>query len=127
MKFAAIFEKFVSGSKIAMKIVVSICLFFVLIGCKKSLDKIPDCIQTRVNQFKLSTTCQHNVYVKEYRFQGKLVCVFDETACINDGTASVFDEDCNTLGMLGGIAGFSKINGIPFYQNAVYIRIIWSK
>jgi hypothetical protein len=41
-------------------------------------------------------------------------------------TSEVLDENCNSLGFLGGIAGNTKINGEDF-NNAKLKRTVWSK
>ena len=55
-----------------------------------------------------------------------MVYVFDLGTCGADMTSEVLDENCNTLGFLGGIAGNTKINGDDF-GNAKYKSTIWSR
>jgi len=41
-------------------------------------------------------------------------------------TSEVADSDCNSLGLLGGIAGNTIINGEEF-SNAKFIKTTWEK
>ncbi|OQY95962.1 MAG: hypothetical protein B6D37_04170 [Sphingobacteriales bacterium UTBCD1] len=97
---------------------------FVFGTCNKSIE-IPSCIQTQIESFKQSSLCDKTATVKQYEFLGKTVYVFDEGGCCCDRAASVVDENCNSLGILGGIAGITKINGVVFSDSAVYRRTIW--
>lgn len=106
-----------------MKLLISICLMFCLIGCKKS-STLSECIQSKVNEFKASVTFS-NASVKEYSFQGELVYVFDDGSAVVDGASSVLDKDCNYLGVLGGFTGNTKINGLDFYSNSKFKKTIW--
>jgi hypothetical protein len=107
-----------------MRIVGSICLFFILLGCKKSVSP-SDCMQSKVDEFKSSVLCTSDASVKEYSFQNKFVYVFTEGYCVSDWQESVYDMDCSYLGYLGGFGGATKINGVDFYSNAKYKRTVW--
>jgi len=111
-----------------MRLTVIILLICVVVagGCKKHKDEpIPDCVRTQVEWMKNHAICQSGNSVKEYKFQGAIVYVFSDGNCMSDGGASVLDEHCHSLGLLGGIAGNTKINGVEF-STAVYVRTIWS-
>jgi hypothetical protein len=112
-----------------MKTLIAFCLAIVLMNActKPCVEPNPDCIQSKIDHFKTSTNCTQNASVKMYGFQGKTVYVFDETQCKNvaDGGAEIFDSNCNYLGLIGGIAGVTKINGVEFYENADYIKTVW--
>jgi len=106
-----------------MRAVISVCLFFVLFSCKKSVS-LSDCLQSKVDQFKTSVQ-RTNADIAEYNFQGKLVYVFSHGGCFADAGAEVYDSDCNYLGTIGGFIGGTKIDGQDFYANAKYRRTIW--
>ena len=110
-----------------LKQVCFILGFFVFISCNKStVDKdSPRCIRNKVQDFK-KTCCNEGANVKEYTFQGKNVYVFDPGNCGADMGSIVSDEDCNTIGMLGGISGNTKINGEDF-SNAGFQKTIWEQ
>jgi hypothetical protein len=105
-----------------MKLLTSICLVFLLIGCEKS-NPVPDCIELKIDGFKSSALCS-NASIMEYSFQGEPVYVFSHGNC-PDGVAGVLDRNCNSLGYLGGIIGNTKIKGVDFGANAQYIRTLW--
>ena len=105
-----------------MRTLISICLVFVLVGCKKNV-LVSDCINSKIDEFKMSPVC-NNASVKEYEFQDKLVYVFYVGNC-PDGGAAVWDGDCNFLGTLGGFVGNTKIDEVVFETNAKYKRTIW--
>lgn len=83
------------------------------------------CLGSQIRAFKKESLCD-NASVQEFRFQQKLVYVFSNGHCGADLTGKVIDDECNTLGMLGGIAGNLMINGESF-ANASYTRTIWKK
>ena len=62
--------------------------------------------------------------VKEYKFQGGNVYVFEHGMCGADQTSAVLNEDCKTLGYLGGITGNTTINQGNF-NSATFTKIIW--
>lgn len=97
----------------------------IMLSCHKNkVDKnAPSCIKQRVNDFSKSC-CNSNAKVDEYTFQNNTVYVFDEGNCGADMASQVYDKDCNSLGLLGGFAGNTKINGEDF-SNAKHIKVIW--
>jgi hypothetical protein len=97
----------------------------ILTSCKKD-NKTPACIDTKVNEFKNIISCNTGSKVKQFEFQSKLVYVFDPGTCGADMTSEVLDENCNSLGFLGGIMGNTKINGADFSQ-AKYKSTLWSR
>jgi hypothetical protein len=99
--------------------------FALFTSCKKD-SKTPACIDSKVNEFKNITSCNIGTNVKQYEFQSKLVYVFDPGTCGADMTSEVLDENCNSLGFLGGIMGNTKINGEDF-SNAKYKSTVWSR
>lgn len=99
-----------------------LCIIFTS-SCKKS-DKIPDCINTKINEFKNTAIYEQGSNVEEYTFQNNLVYVFNQGNCGADFTSEVFDDNCNSLGYLGGITGNTIINGEDF-SNANFEQIIW--
>lgn len=108
-----------------VRIFIAIFLLLIIIGCKRSVDPVAVCMQSKVYEFKFQQTCPSGAAVKEYIFQNATVYVFVDGNCIADGGASVWDANCNYLGYLGGLIANSKINGIDFYANAQYKRMLW--
>ena len=85
------------------------------IACyKKCLKKdVPLSVQAKTEQFK-STCCNNGASVDQYEFQNQTVYVFDPGICGADMTSEVVNENCETVGYLGGISGNKKINGESF-------------
>lgn len=94
-------------------------------ACKKS-EETPSCIDSKITEFKHVISCNQGTNVKEYKFQSNRVYVFDPGTCGADMTSEVMDENCNSLGFLGGIAGNNTINGESF-DHAKYIRTVWKR
>ncbi|GAB3226992.1 hypothetical protein GCM10027346_09850 [Hymenobacter seoulensis] len=86
----------------------------------------PSCIRQKTINLERDTPCEEGASVKEYIFQGKSVYVFNPGSCIADASFEVADEQCNTLGYLGGFSGGSTINGEPF-SKAEFKRTIWEQ
>ncbi len=107
-------------------LILYITLVFTLFSSCKKESENPACIDTKVEEFKFTISCSVGSNVKEYEFQSKRVFVFDPGTCGADMTSEVLDENCNSLGFLGGIMGNTKINGEDF-NNAKLKRTIWSK
>lgn len=64
--------------------------------------------------------------VKQYTFEGKQVYCLQMDPEVADGTTEVLDENCNHIGLLGGIAGNHQINGVDF-SSATLVKSIWKK
>ena len=109
-------------------------LVVLLTGCIKTSEReekdncgcTAPCVYLSINEFKNDpNTCSTGASIKEYKWEGKTVHVYDGGICIADGQAIVKDTNCKVLGYLGGIAGNSTIEGKE-WSTAVYIRTIWS-
>ncbi len=101
-------------------------LFIVILtSCQPIKYKMPTCIKNKIAEFELHC-CDKGANVKEYKFQGENVYVFDHGTCGADMTSQVFSEDCISLGYLGGITGNFKIQGEDF-GNAEFKTTCWEK
>lgn len=98
-----------------------------IMSCKKDgvSNGTPQCVLNEIEEFK-KIACTDGVKVDRYKFQGKEVYVFVPGTCGNDMTSEVIDEDCITLGYLGGIAGNTTINGDDF-SKANFQKTVWKK
>lgn len=114
-----------------LTIMLSMSMIY-LFSCKKKdippqegEDTLPECIENKIKKID-----EENVFqsIKQYTFQGKFVYLLTPTLCWIgvDATSEVIDENCRTLGNLGGMAGLKEINGEDF-SHAIYIRTIWEK
>ncbi len=94
-------------------------------SCNTDEDEIPTCLQDRIDTFG-EEICNTGANVKRYTFQGNETYVIFPGTCGADLSDEVLDEDCNTLGLLGGFSGGSDINGEAFYSNATLEETVWS-
>ncbi len=95
-------------------------------SCSKKVTEtgIPSCLDGKISIFR-NLACTSGANVREYRFQNQVMFVFDPGLCGADQTSEVLDDQCKTLGHLGGITGNNKINGEDF-SKAVYQKTVWS-
>jgi len=100
-------------------------IFFIACGKDEIAKNTPQCIIEKIETLKENSICD-DPNVSEYLFQAENVYVFDPGTCGADMQAGVYDENCNALGALGGIAGNTIINGVDF-SNAEFKRSIWEK
>ncbi len=110
--------------KVLVSLFILVCLF---VSCRRGdcSKGTPQCIKGKITDFD-KTACD-NGKVEEYVFQGQTVYLFETgNTCGADLTSEVTDENCVTLGYLGGIAGNTKINNEDF-SHANFKRKIWSK
>lgn len=94
-------------------------------GCPPSTGR--SCVERRLLVFQEDEMTCSDATIKTYMFQGALVYVMDYGTCIADMTSEVMNDNCRTLGYLGGFAGSSTINGVDFWSNATYVATIWHK
>lgn len=100
-----------------------IILAMVAISCNQHND-IDECIENRIANFG-SEVCESGAWVKQYTFQGETTYAIHYGACVADYHDLVLDESCDTLGLIGGFAGLTEINGDDYYANATLEATIW--
>lgn len=111
-----------------MKLVANTVLMlflFVIAACQTDDENLPHCLDDEIRDFKKEVFCNNGATVSSYEFQDDLVYIFSDGLCISDGLSKVISSDCDSLGILGGIAGFSEINGVNFDSAAVFVEIVW--
>jgi hypothetical protein len=110
-----------------MKRAIILFLFFTLFisGCERNDYDAPGCIGDKIKEFKETTICDSGASVALYTLKGKNVYVFADGSCGADLGASVYSEECFTLGFLGGISGNTIIQGVKFYDEADFVKWIW--
>ena len=93
-------------------------------SCGSRIQRVPECLTTSLEGFQ-SWCCASTAHVDEYQFQGKLVYLFDPGTCGADMPTYVLDTQCDTLGFLGGFAGFTEIQGLDFAAHSSFQGTIW--
>jgi len=104
-------------------ILASLALFS--ISCEKIDKDCPDCIRDKIKDFAKNPICKNEAHVALYIFQNQNVYVFSEGTCGADLGATVYNENCDRLGYLGGFTGNLLINGVNFHENAVFQKHLW--
>ncbi len=82
------------------------------------------CMAEKIEAFKQSGPCTDGRAINTYKFNGEVVYVFDPGYCLADGGSEVVNQDCQTLGYLGGIMGNRTIQGKNF-DEAKHLALIW--
>ena len=109
----------------------TLLLTFVLLSasCEKNNlnpEGDSDCIQAKIEAYKASNIpCESGKSIYRYEFQGKHVYVFNPGDCGADMMSDVYDENCNLICGLGGIAGNTLCNNEEFSLNAKNEFLIW--
>ena len=96
-----------------------------ILGCSDIEEDVPQCIKDKIESLP-EDDCPDGM--DEYMFNGKIVYIFtmEENRCADFGSM-VYDEDCNELCFIGGIASLSECEGVDFYDNATLVRTIWKR
>ncbi|MCU0472772.1 MAG: hypothetical protein MUC93_05315 [Bacteroidales bacterium] len=110
-----------------MKKFILILVFSTLIfkSCEKTGKDSPDCIRDKIREFAKNKNCERGSSVSQFLFKDGYVYLFEQGNCGADLGSSVYDEACEYLGFLGGIAGNMIIQGVRFDQEAVFVKKIW--
>ncbi|SNR82833.1 DUF6970 domain-containing protein [Hymenobacter mucosus] len=114
--------------KTTYSLLLATSLLFTFTACDKTdvAKGTPSCIRQRINKVEEESPCKEGASVREYFFQGKTVYLFIPGSCIADASSEVLDEDCNTVGYLGGLWGNTQVNGLDF-STAEFKRTIWEQ
>ena len=103
-------------------------VIFLTIGAKKckegGKEKIPSCIQQKIDQIKKEPKWNPPAEVHEYSYNGKRVFYFSSNCC--DRYNEVYDENCNYVcAPSGGYSGKGDMKCPDFKDNAKEVRLIW--
>ena len=103
-------------------------ILFLTISCQKTelKEPVPQCVEQLIDDFKNNDTfCETGKSVYRYYFQDMTVYVFNPGDCGADMMSEVYDENCNKLCSLGGIAGNFMCEDGNFWENATGETLIW--
>lgn len=93
-------------------------------SCGSRVHGGPECLSAALDGFQ-TWCCASSAHVDEYQFQGQPVYLFEPGTCGADMPTYVLDAQCDTLGFLGGFAGFTEIQGLDFAANSSFQGTIW--
>jgi hypothetical protein len=86
----------------------------------------PECMDQLIQEFENDVNfCETGKSVYRYVFQNQFVYVFNPGDCGADMMSNVYDEECNLICSLGGIAGIILCNDENFSQGATDETLIW--
>jgi hypothetical protein len=103
--------------------IIFLVFFAMFSSCDKKQEETPDCIRSLITTYSF---CENDGgSVSQYSFQDHIVYVFDPGLCGADMASSVYNENCQNIGILGGIAGNNIINNEVFFGHAKFIKSIW--
>ncbi|RUA34055.1 MAG: hypothetical protein DSY77_07110 [Bacteroidetes bacterium] len=108
------------------KISILVILVVLIVTSCKDSNIDPSCLNDKINELE-DISCEDGVQITLYEFQGQNVYLLELGNCIADGSTEVVDASCRTLGFLGGLAGSNEIDGLDFYENAIFIEVVWEK
>jgi hypothetical protein len=116
--------------ELKMKACIFLLTFFLLaVSCEKNSlnpEIESDCMLAKIEAYKANDLpCESGKSVYRYEFQGNYVYVFNPGNCGADMMSEVYDEDCNLICGLGGIAGNTECNNEEFSTNAANEVLIW--
>ena len=109
--------------KISGFIVLVSSLLLLAFQCDKGDDLVASCVQDKIGAFS-TEACPSGATVKSYNFQSNTVYVFDFGPCGADMAMPVLNNNCDTLGFLGGFIGNTMINNQDFHS-AEFVKTIW--
>ena len=92
--------------------------------CDKQKEKIPSCIQQKIDQIKVATKWNPPAEVNEYIYQGKQVFLFSADCC--DQFNELFDSNCKYIcAPSGGITGKGDMKCTDFFDKAQFVKLVW--
>ena len=109
--------------KIIGFIVLVSSLLLLAFQCDKGDDLVASCVQDKIGAFS-TEACPTGATIKSYYFQSEFVYVFDYGPCGADMALPVLNNNCDTLGFLGGFIGNTMINNQDFHS-AEFVKTIW--
>ena len=92
--------------------------------CHNQKDKIPSCIQQKIDQIKAVPKWNPPAEVNEYVYQGKQVYLFSADCC--DQFNELFDSNCKYIcAPSGGITGKGDMKCTDFSATARFVKLVW--
>ncbi|MGB0883453.1 MAG: DUF6970 domain-containing protein [Flavobacteriales bacterium] len=83
------------------------------------------CIDEEVDYFAQYIACYDFARVDKYWYQGEYVYVFFPGDCDEGEISEIKNQNCYSVGYLGGISNNEQVNGQNFYNHAHFEATIW--
>ena len=110
-------------------LIIAFVLAGLITGCQKNIINVEDevgCIVQKIESYKASDLpCKSGKSIYSYLFQGEIIYVFNPGDCGADMMSDVYDQECNLICGLGGIAGNLTCNNENFWEKATEETLIW--
>lgn len=102
---------------------------FIVVSCDQHVcspsSNTPECLDQTIIDFENNFSNCSGKTISKYRFQEQDVFVFYPGDCVaTDASSTVYTSYCEKLGSIGGWSG-NLINGVDFYENAIFIEEVW--
>jgi hypothetical protein len=110
-----------------MNIIIAI-LILLISSCQQPeiKEETPECIEQKIQENKNNqTSCESGKSVYRYLFNDRYVYFFNPGDCGADMMADVYDENCDRICGLGGIAGNLICEDVNFWEKASDETLIW--
>ncbi len=92
--------------------------------CGKNKNRVPSCIQEKIDQIKKEAKWNPPAEVNEYMYGGKKVYLFSSPCC--DKYNNLYDSDCKLIcAPSGGYTGKGDEKCTDFADKAQHIRLVW--
>jgi hypothetical protein len=104
-------------------LIFSIALFFLSCNDDGPRD-IPLCIDQEIEVFEEFACPGGDLTI--WNFDGDEVYCFNQGNCLADGSAYIYDEQCNLICTLGGFAGNTLCQGLDWNSNATYLELVYT-
>ncbi len=91
---------------------------------KPGTEKLPVCIQQKIDVIKAQPKWNPTAEVNEYRYNNQRVFLFSSECC--DQFDQLLDEQCNNIcAPTGGFTGKGDGRCTDFKQVATFVKLVW--
>ena len=92
--------------------------------CGENKNKIPACIQKKIDDIKAEAKWNPPAEVNEYIYNGQHVFLFSSNCC--DQYIQLYDDSCNYLcAPSGGFTGKGDGKCADFSEKAKHVKLVW--
>jgi hypothetical protein len=92
--------------------------------CSKKSERIPECVQQKIDSIKALPKWNPPAEVHEYNYQGQQVFLFTSPCC--DQYIVALNKNCEYIcAPSGGYTGKGDGKCADFYSSAAYVRLVW--
>ncbi|MDC0304173.1 hypothetical protein OAL15_04085 [Flavobacteriales bacterium] len=104
------------------QLILGITVFLMAASCNQS--KSNQCIHNRITNFG-TEICASGATAKRYTVQGNTTYAIHPGNYLADGADEILNAHFEVVGIVGGIAGITDVNGENYYDNARLEETLW--